>query len=120
MFCCVTGAVSTVCGLGAAPVSIAVMSNNVTEQLFVTTSASSVWKVAMSGATGTSSWFCGVSLAGYADGHCSVAAFGTLGDVVYIAGDLIVADTSNNALRKIGVASSNCQPVTPPPLPPSA
>lgn len=105
-FSCATGAVSTVCGLGAAPVSIAITSTNVTERLFVTTSASTVWTVAMSGATGLSSWFCGASPAGYVDGHCSFATFGTLGDVVYIAGDLVVADTSNNVLRKIGVASS--------------
>ena len=90
---------------GASPVSIAVASVGAVDQLYITTTTFKVMTANLSSTPAVATLYCGTGVSGSADGHCSAAQFGALGDVVNHAGVLIVADTGNGVLRSIDTAS---------------
>jgi hypothetical protein len=108
------GDVSTVGSslLSAAPIGVAVLRTDAAvDTVAVTTAAQQVLLLTVDSAaptTATATLTCGKASTsgggGFADGACSLARFGTLGDVVAAPSNrLYIADTSNNVVRILDV-----------------
>lgn len=82
-----------------------VPSSSAGDYLYVTTNAYKILMLNTSSSPVTATAFCGTGVKAFADGHCTTATFGTLGDVVTVGSALVVADVSNSALRQISLTT---------------
>jgi DNA-binding beta-propeller fold protein YncE len=100
-----TGVVSTAVSVGASPVSIAVVNSSSGDTLYITTTVFRVMSASVASVVVTATPFCGAGVSGNVDGHCSVARFGALGDIVSSLGTLYVVDTSAALIRVIDIGT---------------